>query len=114
MDGVVDTGAGITLIGPEAFKTIAAVAKLHPCDFKLPDKTPRIYDQKTFHIDGRIDMDIFFEEHTMKTPVYVKIDAKEHLLLSEGHTTRVSFQDKSRWGKMAQVEICMFQLSESC
>ena len=38
----------------------------------------------TFHIDGRVDLDITFQECTMKTPVYVKMDAKEQLLLSEG------------------------------
>ena len=48
------------------------------------NKTPRTYDQKTFRIDGRIDVDISFQQHTMKTPVYIKMDAKEQLLLSEG------------------------------
>ena len=67
-DGVVDTGADITLIGPEAFKRIAAVAKLHRHNFKPLDKTPRTYDQKTFHIDGQIDMDISFQECIIKTP----------------------------------------------
>ena len=58
LDGVVDTGADITLIGEEAFKRIATVAKLRRQDFKRPDKTPRTYDQKTFRIDGRFDVDI--------------------------------------------------------
>ena len=84
LDGVVDTGADITIVGAEAFKRIATVAKLHRRDFKQPDKTPRTHDQKTFHIDGRVDLDITFQECTMKTPVYVKMDAKEQLLLSEG------------------------------
>ena len=84
LDGVVDTGADITIVGAEAFKRIAAVAKLRRRDFKQPDKTPRTYDQKTFHIDGRVDLDITFRGCTMKTPVYVKMDAKEQLLLSEG------------------------------
>ena len=56
LDGVVDTGADITLIGAEAFKRIATVAKLHRRDFKRPDKTPRTYDQKTFRIDGRFEL----------------------------------------------------------
>ena len=81
LDRVVDTGADITRIGAEAFKT---VAKLRQRDFKRPDKTPWTYDQKTFRIDGRIDVDITFQESTMRTPVYIKMDTKEQLLLSEG------------------------------
>ena len=79
-----DTGADITLIGPEAFKRIAPVAKLHRRNFKPSDKTPKTYDQKTFHIDGWIDVDISFQERVIKTPVYVKMDPKEQLLQSEG------------------------------
>ena len=84
LEGVVDTGADITIMGAEAFKRIATVAKLHQRDFKKPDKIPRLYDQNTFHIDGRVDLDITFQDRTMKTPVYVKLDAKEQLLLLEG------------------------------
>ena len=84
VDGVVDTAADITIVGAEAFKRIAAVAKLKKRDLKPADKTPRTYDQKVFHLDGRLDLDITFQEQTMKTPVYVKMDAKEQLLLSEG------------------------------
>ena len=84
LEGVVDTGADITIVGAEAFKRIATVARLHQRDFKKPDKIPRTYDQNTFHIDGRVDLDITFQDCTMKTPVYVKMDAKEQLLLSEG------------------------------
>ena len=80
LDGVVDTGADITIVGAEVFKRIATVAKLHRRDFKQSDKTPRTYDQKTFHIDGRVDLDITFQECTMSTQVYVKMDAKEQLL----------------------------------
>ena len=84
VDGVVDTGADITIVGAEAFKRIATVAKLRRRDFKPADKTPHTYDQRTFHIDGRVDLDITFEGQTMKTPIYVKMDAREQLLLSEG------------------------------
>ena len=58
--------------------------KLRKRDLKPADKTPRTYDQKTFRLDGRLNLDITFQERTMKTPVYVKMDAKEQLLLSEG------------------------------
>ena len=84
VDGVVDTAANITIVGAEAFKRIAAVAKLKKRDLKSAYKTPRTYDQQVFHLDGRLDLDITFQEQTMKTPVYVKMDAKEQLLLSEG------------------------------
>ena len=84
LDGVVDTGADITIVAAEAFKRITAVAKLRRRELKQADKIPRTYDQKTFHLDGRVDLDITFHGRTMKTPVYVKMDAKEQLLLSEG------------------------------
>ena len=37
-----------------------------------------------FILEGRMDLDISFKEHTMKTPVYIKMDATTPLLLSEG------------------------------
>ena len=81
VDGIVDTAADITIVGAETFKRIAAVAKLRKRDLKPADKT---YDQRIFRLDGRLDLDITFQEQTMKTPVYVKMDANEQLLLSEG------------------------------
>ena len=84
VDGIVDTAADITIVGAEAFKRIAAVAKLRKRDLKSADKTPRTYDQKLFRLDGCLDLDISFQERTLKTPVYVKMDAREQLLLSEG------------------------------
>ena len=82
--GVVDSGADITIIGGEAFKQVAAVARLRKHDFKPPDKTLKTYNQQTFRLDGRMDLDIAFQDRTMKTPVYVKMNASEPLLLSEG------------------------------
>ena len=52
--------------------------------FKKPDKVPYTYDGKSFELDGRMDLDISFDGHTMTTPVYLKMDAKDSLLLSEG------------------------------
>ena len=46
--------------------------------------TPRTYNQKPFQLDGRMDLDIVFGEKTMRTPVYIKMDAHDQLLLSEG------------------------------
>ena len=58
----------------------------------------------------------------MKTPVYIKMDAKEQLLLSEGVCRqlgvvtyhRVPFQDSKGLELIAQAEKCVFQRSESC
>ena len=84
-DGFIDTGADITIMGRELFTRVAAVAKLRKKNnFRKPDKVPRTYDRKTFHLDGCIDMDISFDGKTMSTAVYVKMDAYDQLLLSEG------------------------------
>ena len=45
VDGVVDSGANITIMGRDLFKHVATVAKLRKKDFKPPDKVPRNYDQ---------------------------------------------------------------------
>ena len=59
-------------------------ARLRKKDFMKPDKTPRTYDQKAFRLDGRMDLDVTFKDMTMRTPVYIKMDAHDQLLLSEG------------------------------
>ena len=84
ISGVVDSGADITILGGEAFKQVAAVAKLRKREFKPPDKKPRNYDQQPFRLDGRFDLNLEFRGKAMKTPIYVKMDATEPLLLSEG------------------------------
>ena len=63
---------------------VATVARLKKRNLKKADKTPRTYDQKTFKLDGRMDLDIAFEGKTMCTPVYIKMDAADQLLQSEG------------------------------
>ena len=82
--GVVDTGADITIINGPMFKWVAAVARLKKRDFKAPDKTPHGYGQKPFRLDSRLDLDITFEDKAMNTSIYVRMDAREDLLLSEG------------------------------
>lgn len=82
--GLVDTGADITIMGRKVFQKVAAVARLRKKNFKKPDKTPYGYNQQPFHVDGTMNMDITFNEITMTTPVYIKLDAKDQLLLSEG------------------------------
>ena len=83
-DGVIDTGAEITIMGRDLFARVAAVAHLRKKDFRKSDKVPRNYDGKIFHLDGCMDMDITFDGKTMKTIVYIKSDASDQLLLSEG------------------------------
>ena len=82
--GIVDSGADISIIGGGLFRRVAAAAKLRKRDLKKPDKTPRTYDHQPFSLDGRMDLDISFGEKTMCTPIYIKMDAHEQLLLSEG------------------------------
>ena len=48
--GVVDTGADISIIGAELFKRVATVARLKKRDFKDPDKIPHTYDQRPFKL----------------------------------------------------------------
>jgi len=66
------------------FRKVAAVARLRKKDFKKPDKQPRTYDQRTFELDGMMYMEIQFKDKVIKTPVYIKMDAHDQLLLSEG------------------------------
>ena len=82
--GVIDSGADITIMGAELFKKVASVARLRRSSFKKPDKTPYTYDHQPFSLDGKLELDITFDDHTMRTPVYVKMDARDPLLLSEG------------------------------
>ncbi|KAL5503167.1 hypothetical protein EMCRGX_G010075 [Ephydatia muelleri] len=82
--GLIDSGSDITIIGSSLFKRVAAVARLKKGSLMTADKTPRTYNQKTFSLDGRIDLELSFEDKSMKTPVYLKNDAHDQLLLSEG------------------------------
>ena len=82
--GVLDSGAHITIMGGMLFRKVTTVAQLKKRDLKRPDKTPRNYDQTPFTLDGRMDLDITFNGKTMCTPVYIKTNAREQLLLSEG------------------------------
>ena len=84
VEGIVDTGADITIIGRDLFAKVAAAARLRKKAFRKPDKVPRTYDQRTFRLDGCIDLNISYEDKVLTTTVYVKMDAAEPLLLSEG------------------------------
>ena len=82
--GVVDSGADITIMGKELFKQVASVCMLRKRDFKKPDRIPKTYDRTTFSLDGRMSLEIEFEGNKMNTTIYVKMDAYDQLLLSEG------------------------------
>lgn len=82
--GIVDSGADITIMGAELFQRVAATNRIRKKAFNKPDKIPHTYDQKTFTLDGYLHLDISFGEKTMQTCVYVKMDAHDQLLLSEG------------------------------
>ena len=82
--GLIDTGADISIMGPELFKKVAAVAGLKKRQLKPADKLPHTYDRRTFKLDGRLDLDVTFVDKTMHTAIYVKMDAFDDLLLSEG------------------------------
>ena len=83
-DGVVDTAADITIMGGKLFAMVAAAARLRKKDFRKPDKVLRTYDRKVFRLDGCMDMEISFDRKAIKTVIYIKMDAVDQLLLSEG------------------------------
>ena len=101
MYGIIDSGADITIIGGRLFKRVALAARLKKKDFMKPDKTPRTYDQKPFTLDGKMDLDVVFEDRAMRTSVYIKMDAHDQLLLSEGVCRQlgiISYHSKvERW-----------------
>ena len=82
--GIVDTAADITIMGGRLFRKVASVARLKKRNLKPSDKTPRNYDQRPFKLDGRMELTITFGEKEMSTQVYIKLDAADQLLLSEG------------------------------
>ena len=82
--GIIDTAADITIMGGKLFKDVASVARLRKRDFRPADKIPHAYNRQPFSLDGRMYLEITFGDRTMKTPVYIKMDAPDQLLLSEG------------------------------
>ena len=84
LQGVVDAGSDLTIMGKEAFKKVATVAKLMKQDFHPADKKAYSYDGKPFTLDGWLQLDLMFGEYSKSTQVYMKIDADDPLLLSQG------------------------------
>ena len=82
--GVVDSGAEITIMNGKLFARTAAVARLKKSQLKPPDRIPKTYDRRVFSLDGRVDLDISFNGITMRTPIYIKVEAADKLLLGEG------------------------------
>ena len=81
--GVIDSGADIAIIGGELFRKVATTARLKKKQLQRPDRIPHTYDRRPFSLDGKVDLDITFGGKTMNTPVYIKLDAPEQLLLAE-------------------------------
>lgn len=52
--------------------------------FKKPDRTPFTYDNKPFKLDGVMELTFSFAGKETTTSIYIKMDAKDQLLLSEG------------------------------
>ena len=84
MYGIVDTGADITIIGGTMFKRVATAVKLKKRDFRKSDRTARNYDGQPFQLDEVMNLDITFDDKTICTSVYIKMNANDQLLLSEG------------------------------
>ena len=101
----IDSGADVSIIGAELFKKIAAVALLKKSQLKKVDKVPVTYDQKPLKLDGRLHLDITFQGQTMCTPVYVKMDAHDPLLLSEGVCRQlqiITYHPSIKTGQLSQ------------
>ena len=80
--GIVDTVADITIIGGRLVSQVASMARLKKRNRRPSDKTPCNYDQRPFKLDGGMELTITFGD--MSTQVYIKLDAADQLLLSEG------------------------------
>ena len=60
------------------------MTRLKKKNLKPADKTPRAYDQRPFTLDGHMEMVITFGGKEISTQVYIKVNAANQLLLSEG------------------------------
>ena len=48
------------------------------------DKAAFTYDHKPIRLDGKLELDIVFDDKAVQTPVYLKMNSTDQLLLSEG------------------------------
>ena len=81
--GLVDTGSDICIMGKDLARRVIAARKLRKSQCRRPDRVAHTYDGHSFTLHGRVDIDITFGDTVMNTPVYIKLDAKDQLLLSE-------------------------------
>ena len=68
---VIDTGADITIIGSELFKTIAAATHMKKKSLEPVDNTAFTYDNKPVQLN--VDLEIASEGKMVHTQVYIKI-----------------------------------------
>ena len=61
MYGIIDSGADITIMGGGLFQKLATHTHIRK-DYKKVDKVPRKYCQQTFHLDGRLDLVLSFND----------------------------------------------------
>ena len=70
---------------PNPTRRILTGRNFTPEDFlRKSDRTARNYDGQPFQLDGVMDLDITFDDKTIRTSVYIKMNAHDQLLLSEG------------------------------
>ena len=72
------------IMGWKLFKRIAAIARLRKRDFHPADKTSVAYGRQPFSLHGKMSLSISFGGREMVTPIYIKMDSEEPLLLAEG------------------------------
>ena len=84
----------LSTVGRDITILVGRPLPLQKSQFKKPDKVPQNYDQRVFSLDGKMELDITFEGLTMKTPVYIKADAPEQLLLGEGVCRQLGINPK--------------------
>lgn len=88
-----DSRSDITIRGAELFAKVVVTARLHKRDFKKADRIPKRYDQRTFSLDGRLDLDIEFDgKLSLNTPVgIISCHRDVHLfkqLVKDPHSVR--------------------------
>ena len=64
LEGVVDMGSDLTIMGREAFKKVVSVAELKKRDFCPADKKAYNYDGEPFTLEDRLQLEIAFGERT--------------------------------------------------
>ena len=114
--GVIDTGADITIIGGGLFKKIATAARLRKKDFEKPDRIPRTYDRKPSELHGKMYLEISFDGKSLRTPIYIKMDTHDQLLLAEGVCSQLGIikYHKDVWpGRKIVMEAAQAQELES-